>query len=141
MSAHDLPVTSTLVIPGSELSWTAVRASGPGGQNVNKVASKVELRFDLERSSALAAPVKQRLRRLAENRVDAQGRLVVVSQLTRDQARNLEDARTKLAALIERALHVPKPRKPTKPSRSQRQRRLDEKQRHSEKKRARRVQY
>ena len=139
MPANDLPVSATLAIPGSELSWTAVRASGPGGQNVNKVASKIELRFDFQNSTALGPAVKQRLRRLSENRLDADGRLVIVSQLTRDQSRNLEDARAKLVALIEQALHVPKPRRPTKPSRAAQKRRLDEKQRHSDKKRERRA--
>jgi ribosome-associated protein len=139
MPARDLPVGASLVIPGAELSWTAVRASGPGGQNVNKVASKIELRFDFEHSSVLGGGVRHRLRGLAENRLDADGRIVITSQVTRDQARNLEAARSKLADLIEQALTPPKPRKPTKPSRAARQRRLDSKQHQSAKKRERRV--
>src|SRR5690606_29195710 len=103
----DLVVSPAVVIPDAELAWTAARSSGPGGQNVNKVASKVELRFDFAASGALSAPVKARLRALATSRLDAEGRILVTSQLTRDQSRNLEDARQKLAELIRAALVVP----------------------------------
>ena len=132
-----LRVDGGVVIPGAELSWTAVRSSGPGGQNVNKVASKVELRFDLANSSALRPDTKARLRALAGKRVDAAGQLHVVSQLTRDQARNLDDAREKLAALIAAAMVVPRTRRPTKPTRGSQRRRIDEKRRDSGKKQLR----
>jgi ribosome-associated protein len=129
-----LVIDGIVSIPAAELSWTAVRASGPGGQNVNKVASKVELRFDLAGSRALSADAKTRLRALAGSRLDAEGRLLVTSQLTRDQTRNLQDARTKLAALVRSALHPPRKRKPTRPSLGAKRRRLDDKRRQGEKK-------
>lgn len=135
--AEALRIDDKLVIPGADLQWTAARSSGPGGQNVNKVASKVELRFDLRHSTALDAGTKSRLRALCINRIDQEGRLLVVSQLTRDQQRNLEDARGKLAALILQASKVPKRRKKTKPSRGAKERRLTEKRKASEKKQTR----
>jgi ribosome-associated protein len=116
-----------------------VRASGPGGQNVNKVASKVELRFNLASSQALPQAVKARLLAIARSRIDAEGRLVVTSQLTRDRQRNLEDARAKLADLVRRALAVPRKRKATRPSLGAKRRRLEGKRRQGEKKTARRA--
>ncbi|UJR82267.1 Hypothetical protein I5071_43320 [Sandaracinus amylolyticus] len=127
-----------VVIPARELAWSAARASGPGGQNVNKVSSKVDLRFDLEGSIALAPEVKARVRAKAgASRLDADGRVVIVSQITRDQKRNLEDAREKLAALVRAAMVVPKKRKKTAPSRGAKERRLGEKKRRAETKRGR----
>ncbi len=132
-----LRITSELVIPPGELSWSAARSSGPGGQNVNKVASKVELRFDLRGSRALGPDVKSRLRALARNRLDAEGRLRIVSQRTRDQIRNLEDARAKLVALVRAALEPPSPRRPTRPTRSSQRRRVENKQHQARKKQLR----
>jgi len=132
-----LVVTPHIVIPATELAWTAVRASGPGGQNVNKVASKVELRFDLPNTEALPPSAKARLARLAKNRLDADGCILITSQLTRDQRQNLEDAREKLADLVRRALVPPKRRRPTRPTRSSQRKRVDQKRKHSEKKQSR----
>lgn len=134
----ELVISRALVIPARDLAWTAVRASGPGGQNVNKVSSKVDLRFDLAGTSALSPELKLRVRaRAGASRLDADGRVVIVSQATRDQRRNLEDARERLAALIRAAMVVPKKRKKTQPSRGAKERRLGEKKRRGEIKRAR----
>jgi ribosome-associated protein len=134
--ASDLYINPQLTIPGADLSWTAVRSSGPGGQNVNKVASKVDLRFDVDACVVLSAAVKRRLRAIA--RVDAGGRIVITSQVTRNRVRNLEDARDRLADMIRQALIEPKRRRKTKPSRAVNRRRLEAKQRQSQKKRQRR---
>ncbi len=133
-------ITDALCIPGSELDCESVRSSGPGGQNVNKVASKVELRFDLPITCALDAATIARLRILAKNRLDAQGRVLVSSQLTRDRSRNLEDARQKLRDLILRALKPPTPRRPTCPTRAAQKRRVQDKRQHSARKQQRRQQ-
>ena len=127
-------VVAHLVIPEAELRWTAVRASGPGGQNVNKVASKIDLRFDFEDSTALSDELKARLRQKAAARLDAEGLIQITSQLTRNQPDNLEDARQKLAALLASALAVPKARRKTKPSRAKKARRVADKRVHAEKK-------
>ena len=115
------------VIPDSAFDWKAVRASGPGGQNVNKVASKVELRVDLSRVPGLDDAARARLKALAASRIDAAGQLLITSQLTRDQGRNLADAKAKAQDLVAQAAIVPKRRRPTKPSRAAKARRLDAK--------------
>jgi ribosome-associated protein len=132
-----IAVNESLTIPAALLSWSAVRASGPGGQNVNKVASKVEFRFDFAAWPELGDAAKARLRSLARGRLDAEGRLLVVSQRTRDQQRNLEDAREKVRQLVERSLEAPTPRKATRPSRAAKARRLENKRLVGTKKRAR----
>lgn len=134
----DLFVTGRVIIPAGDLSYTNVTSSGPGGQNVNKVATKVDLRFDLEGTQVLDERTKARVRTLAGSRLDADGRVVIVSQKTRKLGRNLEDARERLVELIRAALRRPKTRRPTKPSRGAQRRRLEAKQRVSEKKQGRR---
>jgi ribosome-associated protein len=124
---EDLVVRPNLTIPQRELVWVAVRSSGPGGQNVNKVSSKIELRFDFEASGALSASVKTRLRKLAAHRLDADGRVLIVSQLTRNQPQNLADARARLSDLIEKALVVPKARRATRPSKAAKRKRVADK--------------
>ncbi|MBX3213836.1 MAG: aminoacyl-tRNA hydrolase [Labilithrix sp.] len=129
-----LVINDKVTLPGSDLEWTAVRSSGPGGQNVNKVASKVELSFDFENTVALADPVKARLRVLAKKQLDAEGRVFIKSEKTRDQVKNLADARQKLKDLILSAMAVPKTRKPTKVSKAQKAKRVTNKKKVSAKK-------
>ena len=117
-------VTDAVRIPPSALTVRAVRASGPGGQNVNKVATKIDLRVDLAAVEGLSGTARARLRGLARARLDADGRLVVTSQATRNQARNLEDARARIADLIRAALVPPRRRVHTAPTAGARRRRL-----------------
>ena len=119
-----LVITDKITLPASDLEWTAVRSSGPGGQNVNKVSSKVELTFDFEGTVALPDAAKARLRALAKNALDGEGRILVKSEKTRDQAKNLADARAKLREIVVKSLVEPKKRKPTKPTRAAKKKRV-----------------
>ncbi|MGD0678888.1 MAG: alternative ribosome rescue aminoacyl-tRNA hydrolase ArfB [Polyangiaceae bacterium] len=125
-----LVVRPGVVIPADTIEMRAIRSGGPGGQNVNKVASKVELRVDPVHITGLDDGARARLQVVAARVLDADGRLLVTSQRTRDQRANLEDAREKLRSLILRALVKPRPRKKTRPTRSSIERRIrDKKQR------------
>ena len=124
-----LPVNAHLAIPDAELSWVAVRSSGPGGQNVNKVATAVQLRFDLAGSAALGPDVKARLTALGGRRVTAEGALLIVARAHRTQEQNRREAGERLVELIRRSLRPPKPRRATAPTRAARERRLERKAR------------
>jgi ribosome-associated protein len=126
----ELRVTSAVVIPESELEEHFILSSGAGGQNVNKVASAVQLRFDVLHSPSLPDAVRVRLIKLAGHRLTKEGVLILTARDSRDQARNRETARARLAELIRRASVAPKPRKATKLPRAAKERRLDAKKRH-----------
>ncbi|MGH8772793.1 MAG: alternative ribosome rescue aminoacyl-tRNA hydrolase ArfB [Burkholderiales bacterium] len=132
-----IPINDRIALNESELSFDFVRASGPGGQNVNKVESAVQLRFDVARSGSLSDEVRNRLRKLAGRRMTDTGVLIIDARQYRDQSRNRSAAIARLITLIEEAAEAPKPRRATKPTLASTKRRLKAKRERGETKRLR----
>jgi ribosome-associated protein len=131
-SPEHLIVNDVISIPDSEFEWTYARSGGPGGQNVNKVSSKAVLRWKLTESPSVPPHVKERFLRLFASRVTTEGEVVISSQQFRDQERNRQDCREKLAEMLREAATLPKPRKATKPTKGSKRRRLADKKRNAE---------
>lgn len=130
-------VTRTISIDEAEIREEFIRASGPGGQNVNKVATAVQLRFDVTNSASLPDDVRERLIRLAGRRMTGDGVLIIEARRYRTQQRNRQDARDRLIELIRKAVKKPKPRRKTKPTLASKKRRMETKRRRSDTKRTR----
>jgi ribosome-associated protein len=137
-AAAMIPVTAKIAIDEREIEEQFVRASGPGGQNVNKLSTAVQLRFDVRHSPSLPPDVRARLERLAGARLTRDGILVIIAQRHRTQARNREDALERLVELIRQAAVAPVKRRPTRPTKASRERRIESKKRQSGIKRLRR---
>ena len=132
-----IQITPTISLDEREIQEEFIRATGPGGQNVNKVATAVQLRFDVRHSPALPDEVRARLIRLSGRRMSDDGVLILVARRFRTQERNRQDAMERLVALIRKATQKPKPRRRTRPTLASKERRLDSKRRRSETKRGR----
>ncbi len=136
---EDLEISEEVRIPLAAIEVRSVRSSGPGGQNVNKVASKIELYVDVAAIEGLTEESLARLTWLAGRKLDSGGRLRITAQKSRDRHRNLEDARAKLVVLVQKALQAPKKRRPTRPSAGAREARIAQKKRDSKLKATRRL--
>ncbi len=134
-----IPITPAIALSEGEIHFDFVRSSGAGGQNVNKVSTAVQLRFDAAGSPALTPEVRERLARLAGTRLTSDGVLILKAQSFRTQERNRRDALERLVELIRQAARQPTPRRPTKPSRASQQRRLEAKSQRAQTKQARRT--
>jgi ribosome-associated protein len=132
-------IGASIIIADADIAESFIRASGPGGQNVNKVASAVQLRFDIRNAAGLPPDVRQRLERLGGSRVTQDGVLVITAQAHRSQERNRQAARAALLALVRRAAEAPRLRRPTAPTHASRLRRLAEKRRRAQVKQGRAV--
>ena len=133
-----MDVADGLHIPDEELVFTFARSGGPGGQNVNKVASKAVLRWSVAANTSIPPAVRDRLRQQHTNRITVEGELVIQGQRYRDQPRNVEDCLERLRAMVTQAQHPPTPRRATKPTRGSKRRRLEDKRANSERKQQRR---
>ncbi|MGA2779073.1 MAG: alternative ribosome rescue aminoacyl-tRNA hydrolase ArfB [Steroidobacteraceae bacterium] len=132
-----LTISSDLLVPDEDFEWKFIRASGPGGQNVNKVSSAVQLRFLLPQNTTLPAAVKQRLRRIAGQKLNDDGSILIFARSERSQDQNRREALARLEAMLREALIAPKIRKKTKPTRASKERRIDSKKKRSSTKRSR----
>jgi ribosome-associated protein len=139
MTPGPIVVSARVSVPESAIEWKAVRSSGPGGQNVNKLATKIQMWIDLSQISGLSPDEPALVAEFLKSRLDAAGRLLVSCQETRDQSQNVELCRVKVAELIAAALVRQKTRRRTRPSRASKQRRVEEKRRRSERLRDRRA--
>ena len=139
LQSYMIEITPSLSIDESEIQLDFIRSSGPGGQNVNKVASGVQLRFNVDMSTSLPDEVKQRLQNIARNRITEEGVLIIEAKRFRTQEQNREDAIARLVALIFQATEKPKPRKRTRPTAASQAERIEEKKRRGAIKRSRRT--